>query len=136
MKRFANLILAVLILLFAAVPVCAAENESIQPRYTYIASFTASMLVHSNTGISTCTGFVKVNPGYKAKVVCRLQKQVDSAWETVKTWEGTGDGYANVSEKWAVYSYYNYRVYVTAYVYDSDGNIVETAANVDYADYV
>lgn len=136
MKRILSIILVALLLSTVALPVSATTVEEVQPRYKYIASFSSSMVIDSSTGISTCSSFLKANPGYQVNMVCKLQKWGDSSWETVKTWEASGDAYASVSGRWAVYSYYDYRVHVTAFITDANGNLVETATSIDYADYV
>lgn len=136
MKRFISLFLAMMLFLSVACTGYAAEMPEVQPRYKYIASLSASMLINSSTGISTCSSFVKTDPGYDVNLVCKLQKYNGTTWENVKIWQASGNAYANISELWAVYSYYDYRVYVSAFVYDKNGTCVETATNIDYADYV
>lgn len=71
----------------------------------------------------------------EVKTVVRLQQKLDSGWYTVKSWSDTGTCTAGASGSYAVARGYDYRVTVSAYVYDDNGNIVETGSSSDSDSY-
>lgn len=135
MKKQTALILVFAILLYIAMPVAATDSSStVQPRYTYIMDVSAGIEV-SNLGVANCRGALIAKTIAPVKIVIRLQELDGSDWMTIKKWEITGSGSISASEDYAVYSGYSYRVHVTAYVYDANGNVLESASESQYIDY-
>ena len=58
----------------------------------------------------------------------KLQKKTGSSWTTMQTWSKTATGLAGAkaSGTRAVTAGLTYRVYLTGYVYDSNGNVLES----------
>lgn len=135
MKRIITFSLAIILLISLAIPVSAATKDTIQPRYTYINSVYAALSIDQSTGITTCTGSVTAKKNYPVEVVVRLQQDMGSYWYTLESWSTTGTISASLTENYAVYKGYEYRVYVTGYVYDSDGNIIESASGTHTVNY-
>ena len=79
------------------------------------------------TTVSTATS----RDALTVETVVRLQQLTDTGWSTIKTWSSTSVGSASVSKTYAVYAGYTYRTSVTGYVYDSNGNIIETGSASD-----
>ena len=137
MKKALAIILSFVLILASSVPVFAANSEgtTVNPRYKYIITTDASLLINTNTGISTSTASLICESGYTAEVECELQRYVGSTWNTVKTWTNRGDGYATTNENWAVYSGYTYRIYVTYSVYNSSNRLLESTTATDFYYY-
>ena len=86
-------------------------------------------------GVATCEGSATARALVDVKVTVRLQQLTDTGWSTIKTWSATNEGCSSASGKYAVYSGYTYRTTVSAYVYDEDGNIIETGSASDTFEY-
>lgn len=135
MKKLFAIILACGMLLGTAMPIAAAdESSTVQPRYTYIMDVSAGIEV-SNLGVAFCNGTLTVKEYLPVKIVIRLQELDVSNWMTIKQWEISGTGGVNATKSYAVYSGSSYRVHVTAYVYDAEGNILESDTVAQYIDY-
>lgn len=135
MKRITAFLLTVILLFSLALPASAAVKETVQPRYTYINSVYASLSINESTGVTTCTGSVSAKNTYPVKVAVYLQQDMGTYWKTVKSWSASGTWSVSLTENHAVYDGYTYRVTVTGYVYDSDGNIMESATGTHTVDY-
>ena len=127
MKRITSLILTALLLFSMAIPASAAVKDEAQLLYDNINAVSADLSI-SSLGIATCFGSVTAKDLYTVLVEVRLQMKEDGAWHTVKTFSSTGTMDAACTGYYAVYSGYQYRVYVTGYVYNSSGTIIESAS--------
>ena len=126
----------VLIFVFSlTIPASAAIIDDVEPMYTHISRVYASLTIDESLGIATCTGSVNAKTITPAKVIVRLQSYQNGAWLTVKSWSSTGTAVASSTNSYAIYKGYSYRVYVTGYVYDSEGVIQESASIYDYASF-
>lgn len=135
MKRQTALILVLAILLYIAMPVAAANSSSaVQPRYTHIMDISAGMEV-SFLGVANCRGALIAKTNTPVKIIIRLQELDGSNWMTIKKWEFTDSGSVSGTGDYAIYSGRSYRVHVTGYVYDANGNILESASVSRYMDY-
>lgn len=136
MKRVCCALLALFMVTSLAAPVFADESETVAPRLATIATNTVTISIDNATGIASCDALCYAKADYTVKVVCKLQRWTGSTWTTLKTWTNTDNYIAYVSEKWAVYSGYTYRVYATFYVYDSSGTLLETVSNSNSQTYM
>jgi len=135
MKKTVSVLLVVAMLFIMVIPATAATSESpVQPRWTYLNSVYAYLDINW-LGVATCEGSAIAGSSVPVKTVVRLQQKLDSGWYTVETWSDTGTGAAGASGKIAVARGYDYRVTVSAYVYDDNGNIVETGSSSDSDSY-
>ena len=135
MKKTVSVLLVVAMLFIMAFPAAATTIEStIQPRWTYLNSVYAYLDINW-LGIATCEGNAVAGSSVQLKTVVRLQQKLDSGWYTVESWSDTGTGTAGTGGKIAVARGYDYRVTVSAYVYDDNGNIVETGSSSDSDSY-
>ena len=135
MRRVWCVILTLLMVTTLAAPVFATEYEPVLPRLVAIATNTVTIDIDTATGIASCDALCYAKADYMIKVVCKLQRWTGSTWTTLKTWTNTDNYIAYISENWAVYSGYTYRAYATFYVYDSDGNLLETVSNSNSQTY-
>lgn len=135
MKRVLALTLVVIILGSLVVPVAAATADEIMPLYTYVNSVYARLQINESTGIATCVGSVNAKSILPVKVIVRLQRYQDGAWWTVKSWSETGTATVACTNYYAIYSGYDYRVYVTGYVYNDEGVLQESASAIHNVSY-
>lgn len=131
MKRFVCILLALILMASVATPAMAAtQNEQvISPRYTYIMTNSVTLTIDETTGVATCNAYCYATSNYTVVVECELQQYINSDWSTLKTWTASGTRIASLNKSWAVYSGYSYRAYATYYIYDGNGNLLETATN-------
>lgn len=135
MKKLFAIILVCCMLLGAATPIAAMDaGSAIQPRFTYIDEVSATIII-SNLGVAHCDGLIATRTLNPVKLVIRLQELDGSNWMTIKKWEITGTSAVTDTKSYAVYSGSHYRVKVTGYVYDEDGNLLEYASAYSYMDY-
>lgn len=134
MKKVFSLLLAALLLLSSTFPVNAVAPEqsitAVQPRWTYLHTITAFIDINF-LGVATCEGTAVSRVVKDVKVVVRLQQETDTGWSTLKTWTDTGAGSAVASGSYAVARGYTYRTVSSVYVYDDNGNIIETGSASD-----
>lgn len=113
------------------IPASATTAEStIQPRWTYLDTVYAYLNINW-LGIASCEGSATAGSLVTVEVTVRLQQLKDTGWATIKTWSATDTQSAVASGSYAVQKGYTYRVSVTGYVYDSNGNLVETGSATD-----
>lgn len=91
----------------------AVEMENIEPRMTYISSYTTDLSITS-TGVATITGSVRGKSGVTSTYVkCTLQMSVSGDWVDVKSWtDSTSTRAATVAETYQLSSRGTYRVYM------------------------
>lgn len=131
MKRIISLALVAVLLCATIAPVSAVSaDNTVQPRWTYIRLMNANIDINW-IGVASCSGEVNAYESMDVKVLVRLQQLTDSGWSTIKTWSVTGVGAARASGVYAVHSGYTYRVSVTGYVYDDNGNLLEAGSTSD-----
>lgn len=135
MKKVLAIVFIILVLVSSTASASAATKDAAELMYTYINSVGASLTIDETLGIATCSGRVNAKSIVPVKVTVRLQRYQDGSWKNVETWSETGTAGVTCTKYYAIYSGYSYRVYVTGYVYDSEGVIQETASVYDYADF-
>ncbi len=131
MRKILSVILAVLMVTVLAVPAFAAMPNTpvLSPQYTYIRTLSANLTIDEDVGVATCTATCYSESGYTVEITCKLQQYNGSTWVTMKTWTASGSRYASINKDWAVFSGYTYRVYVTYFVRNAAGSIVETTTS-------
>lgn len=135
MRKTLAVVMVIGILCTIIIPVAAATNENmIQPRWSYLDSVYAYIDINW-LGVATCEGSATARSSVEVETVVRLQQLTDTGWSTIKSWSDTGTGTAGTGGKYAVARGYDYRVTVSGYVYDGNGNIVETGSSSDSDSY-
>lgn len=104
----------------------ASENNGAQTRYAYIYSILNSFSIDSSTKVAHCSGFISTRQDLSVKVVATLQIQENGVWRNINSRTATGTQQASASYNPTVKSGYQYKLIVTGYVYDSNGNLLET----------
>ena len=134
MKKVLSLLFAICLLLTVCFPVNAITSEQsvtiVQPRWTYLQTVTASLNINL-LGVATCDGTGTSRVIKDVKIIVRLQQETDTGWSTLKTWTATASGAVGAGGSHAVAKGYNYRTVSSVYVYDDDGNIIETGSASD-----
>ena len=135
MRKLFAIILVCAMLLVAAMPMATASaDNTVQPRYTYIVEARADIEV-SILGVASCSGSLTTRTSNPVKITIRLQESDGSNWMTIKKWEITDTGGVSATKDYAIYSGSSYRVHVTGYVYDDEGNVLESATVSRYIDF-
>jgi hypothetical protein len=127
MKRKIIVFIALVLVLTIITPLRNANASEINPRWTYIRSMTAGLDV-SILGIATCNGQFAAYENVPVEIIMHLKQLKNGSWGTLRTWSTTGTCALNVEKQYAVEHGYTYKVVVTGYVYDANGNILETAS--------
>jgi len=128
-KRIISWCLA--LLLFCGMPlnVIAATPDRVQPRFTYIDTVAAGLSIDTTWGIATCTGSMSTCYNRSVKVVVRLLQLKNGEWEELRSWQGTGQMSCEASGTYAIARGYTYCTDVTAYVFNSEGMVVESGVS-------
>ena len=95
-------------------------------QYTYIVTIASTITFNNLWGVANCSGTVESINDNKMEVEVTLQQEGDNGWEDLKTWTNTGYYSVTASGSWAITRGEYYRLYVTAYVYNDSGRIVES----------
>ncbi len=93
------------------ITVNAEETDGVEPRMTYIFSYTTDLSINS-TGVATITGMVRGKSGVTSTYVkCTLQMSVGGGWVDVKSWETSSSTWAaTIGETYQLSSHGTYRV--------------------------
>lgn len=123
--RLTSLVLAICLLL--AIPAHVSASE-MTPRYTNINSITADIDIANISGIATCTAsFLAKDQVSNIKLVATLYHLVDGNWYAVKSWSTSKIGTASITGYYAVPRGNTYKLCAYGYIYDSNGNMLESA---------
>lgn len=125
--------------LLCSTPVLAAEDEAISAndlgyyvtfqqagdlRYIGLSKFYAELTI-SSKGYTSCTAYVHVLSGYNCDATLELQQKSGTSWKTIKEWASSGQT-NDFSRGLYVTSGHDYRLKVSADVYNSSGKLVES----------
>ena len=127
-KAFATILTFVLLINTFLLPVCAAEQTVVPPRWVDIYSFSIDLDISSG-GTATCSADVSTTTQTNTIDMTMQLEQYDSdngRWVVIKSWNGVYGPDADMTKYRAVASGYYYRVFVGATVLDANGNAVET----------
>ena len=133
MKKVVTLLLTIVLVLGIMAPAAFAfaENDAVQPRYFRISTFDIAFDI-SSSGKSSCySKIVTYESTDTIDLTIELQRDGGSGWSTIKTWTGEDTGRISLDKVWYVTSGYEYRLRITAEVYDTNGKLLET--QIDYS---
>lgn len=101
-----------------------AETEC-SPRYIELGSIVTTLSI-DNRGTSTCSSKVTTHhPRTSITIKMELQQKQSSTWNTIQTWTKADTTPSFFEKRYVVKSGYDYRLRVTATVYDESGNMIE-----------
>lgn len=125
MKKLAILSTLLLALLGLFAAQAWAQGE-MQPLYSDTGKAEASLSISG--GSAECAGRIKPNAGQNANITMRLQQKKDGRWTNIATWTGSAtDGKtASLSKTKSVAKGYDYRLYVSGTIKNSDGSTAES----------
>lgn len=132
MKKCISIVSVVLLVIVMIIPVQAA---TIMPRYTYINSFYARLEIDATWGIATCEGEISTRNPHPVKINVYLQQYKNGQWVTLKSWTSEDLINASLMRHYAIDQGYKYRIYVEGYVYNSNGQIIETTSEAEEVTY-
>lgn len=135
MKRFISILLVSALLVALAVSASAAVVDPVEPCFNYIRSDALTFRVDESTGIAYCYARCTASSGMTIKIVGTLQQYKNGGWSNVNSWTSIGTTFITLDKQWAVYNGYQYRFYARFYIYDSDGNFLESDFQVRTYDY-
>ena len=99
------------------------QAMTVEPRYSGILRIESTLEIVG--GNAECVGVVTVKSGYTSEITLALQQcSSGGKWSDIISWDGGGDG--SLVRHYSVRSGYDYRVRVTAKVYDNAGKYVAT----------
>ena len=120
--------LALVLALLSISVLATAEENAIMPRYANIVGIMTGLDISIN-GKATCGTSVTLYPSSNCTctVEMTLQQNDGSGWDDLKTWTVAGGEDVFIEKYRYVDSGYDYRVESVTFVYNSTGNLVETA---------
>lgn len=122
--------IAVLLLMCLLVPASYAQAVVISPMYVGIANFQVSLSINGS-GIAGCSAYLATSiSSCTPTLAVTLKKSTNGqAWTSVKSWTATGTYLlgASVDETIAVASGYQYKLFATGRIINSEGLVIETA---------
>ncbi len=130
MKKIVCSFLAIILILPTMFHITAKASNQPTPRYSHISSLAGDISI-SDSAVASCYGRVTASEYLPVKVVVELQIYQGGDWVTEKTWTKTGMAAATVGEYYNLAYGNNYRVEVTGYVYDNNGNELERDSLTD-----
>ncbi len=130
MKKLICLLLICTLMLPAIFPVSVQASNQPTPRYSHISTLSGDISL-SSSAVASCYGAITAQSYLPVKVVVELQIYRGGEWVTEKTWTSTGMASAGISETYNLAYGNNYRVEVTGYVYDNNGNELERDSLTD-----
>lgn len=136
-NRLKAMALAMSLTLTLATPhAMATENHSteinffaLDPRFEHLSRISASLSI--SRGRANCGGsftIYDIYDGYDSRMTMVLQQYTNSRWESIAEWskDFNGSGIKMMQEEYKVSSGYRYRMTVTAEIFDSSGDVIET----------
>ena len=96
-------------------------------RYSTISYLNANLSV-SGSGYASCSGTCNVEYGYTAEVTLELQQKNGTTWKTIMDWSDSGRR-VSFDKGQFISRGYDYRLKISADIYDSDGDLVEDATS-------
>lgn len=130
LKKLLSMIMVSVMLFCQSIAISEQWNENIaEPQYTHIANITGKFDIID--GNALCYAFARSYHTDTTTVVrVTLQRRASNtnAWSGVCSWSETvaGKATACVNEEKAVTNGYDYRIYITCIIKDSEGVIKET----------
>lgn len=135
MKRFLCLLLVSSLLFLLAAPTSAAVVDPVEPCFNYIRSDAITFRIDESTGIAYCYARCSANGGVTIKIVGTLQQYINGGWSSISSWTSIGTSFITLDKARSVYSGYQYRFYARFYIYDSNGNFLESDFQAKTYDY-
>lgn len=138
-KRIVSLLLAVLLLCPSYTAFAAAQEENAaSPYYIRVTSIEADLsMPDTNVGRVRCYGRVTAKSMSDYIILyIDLQQLVGSSWRTISSWSASGNKTVILDVPDYVTNGYNYRIKVTAHIYDENNNLIESAYKYDSYNYM
>ena len=126
MNKRVFLVLLTLAVIGMAMPVFAAEGNTIQPLYHSISSIQVGLDINRNTGIAISDGAVNAYYQVPVEILVQLQVYKNGSWQTLRSWSDSGIGIASAYGEYTVTPGYNYRTKVTGSICNDLGIPIES----------
>lgn len=128
MKRIVSIIFSLLLFVGFATPASAATQDTVMPYFTDIHSMIASLYIDEDTGKAECIGELNAKQDVPVEIVIHLDQKISDQWERLESWTNTDTRIVKKCGIHYIARGYSYRVTVQGFVYDTSGNIVESAS--------
>lgn len=115
--------------------VSATSDVSIQPRFTYVNTFSSSISVDEEDCIAMCESKITANGNLSISATCKLQRLVNGVWITIASWSSSKYCVLYMSKSVPVESGYRYRLWVSGTISDSNGSTLEEISKSSYYHY-
>lgn len=136
MKRIVCLLLVSILLCTAIIPASAAVIEPDEPCFNYIRSTSITLLIDESTGIASCYArCYSLNDTVTIKISGTLQQYKSGKWENMCGWVQFGTTVVIMDKQVTVSSGYQYRFVANYYIYDSEGNLLESSTATRTCNY-
>ncbi len=123
--------IALSIALVFTLAICASATME----YTYIDTIYANFSINRTWGIADFVARVESIDDVDLEVEAALQMYVNDRWETLYLWSTREQYVAGVDGSYAIARGYQYRLEVTGYAYDENGNLAESDTIYDYENF-
>lgn len=114
------------LLLFLQVAVINVEAEGIQPRYTYISAFGATLTTNSSKTMLTISADLQASVLSTVVLRCYIQCYEDGYWRDLHGWYENGSKVISLDATYEAVPNYTYRLLVRGFVYNSDGTLIDS----------
>lgn len=136
MKKLLSIFLAVILLFSCVQPVRAAVVEPDAPCFSYISSVSASLTINESTGVARCYARCSTSKSnVTITIIGTLQQYRSEKWNYVASWSKSGSPTVILDEQCTVSRGYQYRFVVYFYIYDTNGNLLESTSLIRVYDY-
>jgi len=105
-------------------------SEDLMQSEKYVVAYDVRSQLSISNGIATCRYAVDPSPGYTATIRADLQRSSGSSWSTIKSWSEAKASRHDKTRTYVVTKGYNYRLCISATVYDSKNKVVETISAI------
>lgn len=113
--------------LFVSLCMSAFASDLIMPYYTYTSRVRAELSILG--GVASASGAIYPNGELRTSVQVQLQRNDNGQWNSVATWHGNNSaGKSEAGGTKSLTAGYTYRTYVTGYVYNSEGVVIEVVS--------
>ncbi len=130
MKKICSFVLCICMLCLLAIPASASTGNERLLEYDHIDTITANLTIDRFWGIASCDGSIEASGDDPVYVTVYLQKKVDDVWQTLTSWSNEGQIATSTGGRYAIAKGYQYRTYTAGFVYDDDGNIIDSASAI------
>lgn len=134
-RKMIRIVIFMLAIVLLSNSVFAVSEYNVQPRFIYLITNRATITIDTSTSTASCSASSGTRQSTTVRIVGYLQRCIGGTWYNIKNWSSVGTYSAGIEKTADIDSGYTYRFIAYTYVYDSSGNLIETATASASADY-